>query len=165
MLAAIARGIVTVVKSAFDTVTLLLAALVVLVVAAIAVAIGLGIADGLLGLHSVAPFMRKHHDLRILAQIVGGLAGLFVAFLIVLAKKRSSSSAQSPSSRGSGSSTAESLVTCPKCNGNRWFTCTRCGGMFRVSGPSVNNCSCRGGHVDCGFCHARGTVPASWVSG
>lgn len=56
-------------------------------------------------------------------------------------------------------------VVCPKCNGNRWFTCQVCNGAFRISGPSVEQCSCRAGHVDCGFCHARGTVPASWVSG
>ena len=152
VLAAIARGIVTVVKSAFDTVTLLLAVLVVLVVAAIAVAIGLGIADGLLGLHSVAPFMRKHHALRILAQIVGGLAGLFVAFLIVLAKKRSSSSAQSPVKRGAPQvPQGRPSRTCPRCAGHKWENCPNHG---------YPTCYlCRGGRITCRICDGTGIVP------
>ena len=157
VLAAIARGIVSVVKFAFETATFLLAVLVVLVVAAIAVAFGWGIADGLVGLHSVAPFMGRHHDLRVLAQIVGGLAGLFVAFLIVLAKKRSSPSAQSPSSRAP-SRPAEYLVECPICRGRTFYLCHGCGGRF----PAVQNCSCSNGWVrPCDRCNGRGTVRGS----
>lgn len=53
-------------------------------------------------------------------------------------------------------------IVCPKCNGNRTFTCRVCGGRMSITGPSVEHCSCRAGHVDCGYCHGRGTVPSSW---
>jgi hypothetical protein len=56
-------------------------------------------------------------------------------------------------------------VVCPKCKGNRWFTCEVCGGRMSITAPSVEHCSCRAGHVDCGVCHATGVVPASRVSG
>jgi hypothetical protein len=53
---------------------------------------------------------------------------------------------------------AGSKIECPKCYGKGWSICPVCSGMF----SRVNDCSCRGGHVDCGYCHGEGKVPASW---